>query len=106
MHGEAEDTDEAGIELCRELRPQILAKFQIKDIYNLDETGIFYHQLPTRHLMCKKRKGKKLSKMRCTVNAIAHTPGNYIHLQLIGQSKMPRDFGIVVRPFDHFGIKY
>ena len=89
MHGEEGDADPVGIEQCQEHLPRILAQFEIEDIYNLDETGLFYRQLPMRSLMQRKRKGKKLSTMRCTVNVIANAPGSNIHLQLIGQSKRP-----------------
>ena len=106
MHGEAGDADPIGIEQCKEHLPRILAQFEIEDIYNLDETGLFYRQLPTRSLMRRKRKGKKLSKMRCTVNVIANAPGSDIHLQLIGQSKRPRAFGSTMNPYNHFYIDY
>ena len=106
IHGEAGDANEAGIEMCREFLPRILARFRIKDIYNLDETGLFYRRLPTRSLMRKKRKGNKLNKIRCTVNVIANAPGSDIHLQLIGQSKRPRAFGKTLHPFNHFHIDY
>ena len=106
MHGEADDADPVGIEQCREHLPRILAEFKIEDIYNLDETGLFYRQLPTRSLMQRKRKGEKLSKMRCTVNVIVNAPGSDILLQLIGQSKRPRAFGSTMNPYDHFHIDY
>ena len=60
MHGEADDADPVSIEQCREHLPRILAEFEIEDIYNLDETGLFYRQLPTRSLMRRKRKGGKI----------------------------------------------
>ena len=106
MHGEAGSADEVGIELCREFLPGILAQFELEDIYNLDETGLFYRRLPTRSLMHKKRKGKKLNKMRCTVDVITNVTGSNIHLQVIGQSKRSHCFGRALRPFGHFGIDY
>ena len=41
MHGEAGDAGLAGIEQCREHLPTTLEKFELEDIYNLDETGLF-----------------------------------------------------------------
>ena len=62
MHGEAGDADPVGINLCREHLPGILKSFSTEDIYNLDETALFYRQLPSRSLTRSARKGNKLVK--------------------------------------------
>lgn len=106
MHGEAAGVDSVGIAQCRTHLPVILSQFNINDIYNFDESGLFYRQLPTRSLMRKMRKGNKLNKHRCTINLICNATGNDLHLQLIGLAKQPRAFGKSLHPYNHFKIDY
>ena len=106
MHGEASDACLAGIEMCRRFLPHIFEKFNLEDIYNGDESGLFFCQLPTRALMKKMRKGKKLNKLRATLNFIVNALGTDIHIQLIGCSARPRAFGKTMRPYDSYGIDY
>ena len=106
MHGEAGDACLAGIELCRRFLPHIFEKFNLEDIYNGDESGLFFRQLPTRALMKKMRKGKKSNKLRATLNFIVNALGTDIHIQLIGCSARPRAFGKTMRPYDSYGIDY
>ena len=106
MHGEAGDADAVGINLCRAHLPDILKSFSTEDIYNLDETALFYRQLPSRSLMRSARKGGKLAKKRCTVNVIVNAKGTDTHLQVIGESKRPRCFPKTFKAWDTFHIDY
>ena len=47
----------------------IIASYNPQDIFNCDETGVFYRSLPDKTLACKgdSAKGGKLSKERLTV---------------------------------------
>ena len=78
----------------------------MKDIYNGDESGLSFRQLPTRALMKKMRKGKKLNKLRATLNFIVNALGTDIHIQPIGSAARPRAFGKTMRPYDSYGIDY
>lgn len=90
MHVEAGSADKAGVTLCRTHIPSIFAEVKADDIYNLDESGLFYRRPPMRSLMQNLRKAVKLCKQRCTLNMIVNATGNDIHLQLIGVAKHPR----------------
>ena len=106
LHGEAGDACQIGIDLCRRHLPGILGEFALENIYNLDETGLFYRRLPTRTLMRGMKKGKKLSKLRCTINFIVNASGNEMHLQVIGSAMRPRAFGRSMKPYETYHIDY
>ena len=106
MHGESGDACSIGIELCQRFLPGILEKYLLEDIYNSDESGLFFRMLPTRSLMKELRKGKKTNKLRVTLNFIVNAPGTDIHMDLIGSAARPRAFGKTMRPYDSYGIDY
>ena len=74
--------------------PTILSRFQLKDIYNADEFGLFYQGLPTTTLHRKGEKcsGGKHSKVRITGMATASATGEKLPMSVIGKSKKPRCF--------------
>lgn len=53
----------------RKRLPSIIEKYDPNDVYNADETGLFFKVLPTRSLVMAKEtcKGDKRSKERFTV---------------------------------------
>lgn len=65
-----------------------------EQIYNADETGLFYRMLPSKTLAMKiddSAKGFKKSKDRLTIMACSNASGNHkFPLLLIGKSKNPR----------------
>lgn len=79
--------------------PQIRKKFSEEDIYNADETGLFYKLTPDRTLKFREEqcKGGKLSKDRITVLLCTNMSGkDKRKLLVIGKSKNPRCFKNVV----------
>ena len=49
LHGEAESVDQDAANDWRKNRlPQLLKEFTAENIFNCDETGLFYHCLPDR----------------------------------------------------------
>ena len=64
------------------------------DIYNMDETGLFYRALPDRSLTVKGQdcKGGKRSKERITVALCANMAGEMCKPLVIGKSAKPRCF--------------
>jgi hypothetical protein len=69
--------------------------FAANDIFNADETGIFFRLTPDRTLKFKGGKcvGGKLSKDRITVLVCANSDGTEkMKLLVIGKSKNPRCF--------------
>ena len=67
--GESAAVDPATTEEWRKRLPSIIEKYDPNDVYNADETGLFFKALPTRSLVMAKEtcKGGKRSKERFTV---------------------------------------
>ena len=74
--------------------PTILSRYELKDIYNADEFGLFYQQLPTStfHLKGQRCAGGKFSKIRLTGLAAGNAIGEKLPMLVIGKSKIPRCF--------------
>ena len=74
--------------------PTILSSYNLADIYNADEFGLFYQALPERslHLKSEKCVGGKHSKIRLTGMAAANAPGEKLPMFVIGKSAKPRCF--------------
>ena len=74
--------------------PTILSQYELGDIYNGDEFGLFYKALPSQSLQLKSEKctGGKLSKVRVTGLAAAHAVGEKLPMFVIGKSAKPRCF--------------
>ncbi len=67
--------------------PDHLQGYELKDIYNLDETGLFYRSLPDRSLGMKGKDcvGGKKSKDRLTACLIVNALGDVITPTVIGE---------------------
>ena len=74
--------------------PTLLSNYDLKDIYNVDEFGLFYQCLPnkTYQLKSEKRYRGKLSKIRITGMAAANAMGDELPMFVIGKAKNPRCF--------------
>ncbi|XP_060077937.1 tigger transposable element-derived protein 4-like [Ylistrum balloti] len=83
----------------------ILQEYQPCDIYNADETGIFFRLLPDKTLEFKDVKchGGKLSKDKLTVMVCSNMSGtDKLPLLVIGKSKNPRCF----KNIKHIPVQY
>ena len=81
--------------------PDLLQSYTQDDIFNADETGLFYRLLPERSLVLRGEtcKGGKKSKERLTVLVAANMSGTQkLPLLVIGKSKSPRCFREVNTP--------
>lgn len=89
--------------------PHILQKYAPKDIFNADETGLFYKLLPNRSLVVKGEvcSGGKLSKDRLTVLPTANMDGSEkLPLLVIGKALKPRCFkGVTTLPCTYVANK-
>lgn len=74
--------------------PLIFADFDPSDIFNADETGVFWCAMPKQTLAFKGQlcKGGKQSKARLTVLVAASMTGEKLPLLVIGRSAKPRCF--------------
>ena len=84
-------------------------KFKDEDIYNIDETGLFWQVLPDRTMNFRGQKchGGKLSKNRVTVLVCANTTGtDKLPPIVIGKYHRPRCFaGVKQLPLQYFANK-
>ena len=107
LHGEAASADMASVAAGREQLQEDLKAYSLDDIYNMDETGLFYRLKPNQTLAAKsatKQKGTKISKERVTVALCSNATGSDKRRPLlIGKSAKPRAF----KNFDaSFYVKY
>eukprot|EP00968_Pinguiococcus_pyrenoidosus_P011344 scaffold908_cov228-Pinguiococcus_pyrenoidosus.AAC.15 len=106
LHGEAGSANIEGINKAQQKLPILLSGTDLRDIYNMDETALWYRRLPTSSIMKRKRKGCKLSKERITLSIFASSDGHDVFAQVIGTSKRPRSFGRSFDPDRDLGIQY
>uniref|UniRef100_A0A8C0Z9I1 CENP-B homolog protein 2-like n=1 Tax=Cyanistes caeruleus TaxID=156563 RepID=A0A8C0Z9I1_CYACU len=70
-----------------------LNQFAMKDVFNMDETGLFYRLQPDRSLATKQLEGKKQDKERLTIVICCNEDGSEkIPLWIIGKYTKPRCF--------------
>ena len=85
--------------------PSILSKYSPDDIYNADETGLFYQCLPNKTYTLKGEKashGLKESKQRLTVLVATNMSGSdKVAPLIIGKSAKPRCFSGKKIPFPY-----
>ena len=74
--------------------PTILSKYDLNQIYNADEFGLFYRAQPNKsiHLKDENCVGGKHSKLRLTGLTAANAVGENLPLFVIGKSKKRRCF--------------
>lgn len=95
ISGEAASVDPVATSSWLLTNQEVLDKYELSDIYNADETGLFYEMLPSKTLDLKGQKchGGKLSKRRVTILLCASMDGTDKRpLLVIGRSKKPRCF--------------
>src|SRR6185369_4093776 len=93
MHGESGSVDEQAIEANINDFKCFTNDYSWKDIYNMDETGLFYRREPdttlaTRQLADKKKNKERLSVALCCNGAGSHT----MKVLVIGRVAKPRCF--------------
>ena len=79
----------------RTILPTILANYSLDNIYNADETGIFFRVLPNKSLIFKGEKchGGNSNKERITALICSNASGkDKLPLLIIGKSLKPRYF--------------
>ena len=80
IRGEAKSVSSEAVDAWKTtLLPQLLAEFSPEDIYNTDETGLFYKLQPDKSLAYKDEDGRggKRSKARITVLTTANMTGTH-----------------------------
>ncbi|UYV68981.1 DDX55 [Cordylochernes scorpioides] len=110
LHGEAGSVDANSVATWKgEIIPSLLAKYSPQDIFNADETGLFYKLLPNQTMTIRGEKceGGKKSKARITVLVCCNMDGSEkLPLLYIGKYRRPRCFhGMNIPSNYHFNKK-
>lgn len=72
---------------------EIVAPYPLKDIYNMDETGLFWKAIPDTTLATKAQSGTKKEKARISLGHCSNTDGSdKLPLLAISSSQRPRCF--------------
>lgn len=90
FHGEAASVP-ASIHDAMKPIQAICDQYQPKDIYNMDETGLFWRQMPNGGLSKDGHAGQKRDKTRVTIAVATNATGSdRLPLWLVGTTKTPR----------------
>lgn len=91
--GESGSVDMEKIEACLPSIREELDKWAWKDIYNMDETGLFYRMQADNSLATKQLEGRKQNKERITIVICCNGDGSdKLPLWIIGKFLNPRCF--------------
>jgi len=91
MHGESGSAPIASLSEERIKLRQLLSQYSLDQIYNIDETGLYYRMSPNQTLSTKPVLGQKKDKTRITVLLGANATGtDKLKPWVIGKSKRPR----------------
>ena len=95
LHGEAASVGQQGADDWQRNRLSLLLKeYKAENIFNTDETGLFFKCLPEKNHVFKAQKwaGGKMSKERVTMLVTASMTGEKLPLFVIGKYANPRCF--------------
>jgi hypothetical protein len=108
-HGEQGEADQGAASSWLQTQwPAIVAQYSPSQIFNADETGLYFRALPehTYALKNDQAKGSKTSKERLTLLCCASMDGEKKKLFVIGKSKKPRCFkGVQTLPVHYSANK-
>jgi DDE superfamily endonuclease/Tc5 transposase DNA-binding domain/CENP-B N-terminal DNA-binding domain len=91
MHGEAGSSPLENLPAFRQQIREKLALFDLENIFNADETALFFRMLPTQTLATTAQKGTKKDKERVTILLTANATGTTkLKPLIIGRSAQPR----------------
>ena len=100
-HGEADKVDLKSVEESFCAIKDEISNYSVNDVFNFDETALFYRLQPNKTLATGIINGDALSKERLTVALCTNASGNYkLKPLVIGRFKRPRCFGKVWDPND------
>jgi hypothetical protein len=97
LHGEGAEVDKNDAELLAALEKlyELIASYDPENVYNMDETGLFFQILPRYSLLMPNEdisstRGKKKAKDRVSLIVCANATGTHkIPCSLIGKPKTP-----------------
>lgn len=98
QHGEASSVSNTAAEEMKAVQT-LAGEYEEDNIYNMDETGLFWRQAPSSGLSTQNRPGIKKDKSRITLVACANSTGSdRLPVWFIGNAKTPRSLhGLNIR---------
>lgn len=94
FHGEAGSADSINAAISQSTCSVLFRNDSAEDIYNADETGLFWKSLPSRTLATRMRPGEKLQKDRITLMLCCNAAGTHkLPMLVINKCQRPRSFG-------------
>ena len=106
--GEASDVSESSVNEWKAKLPELTIGYEPKDIFNFDETAIFYKLLPKKSSVKKGLKaiGRKKLEQRITVGLCCSATGEKLKPLVIGSAQKPRCFANIKYKINSLGIDY
>ena len=93
QHGESGDARMEGIEERLAAIKERIAAYNLCDIYNMDETGLFYMMAPGKTIGSRQIEGAKKDKTRITIAFTCNADGSDRFVPMfIGHAEKPRCF--------------
>lgn len=94
LHGESADADHEGAAAAAiPLLPVDSTRYNLRDMYNADESGMFYSNSPRKTIATCRRSGRKIIKDRLTVLPVVNADGSDARQVLfIGTTAKPHCF--------------
>jgi hypothetical protein len=104
MSGESDSVNPLVVQNWSKKLKKEVQGFDEKDVFNLDETSLFYKLLPNKtYAFGKESKfGRKQRKDRITVVLLCNTNGSYREAIIIGKSAKPRALRGIQSPIDYY----
>lgn len=92
--GDSEGVCETTVNSWKSKLEDIIKDREAKDVFNIDETGVYWRLLPNKTFAFNNESGKgtQKAKDRLTVVLIANADGTEKYIHVIGKSKKPRCF--------------
>ncbi|KAI0994891.1 hypothetical protein K3495_g13288 [Podosphaera aphanis] len=108
MHRQRGESGSVNTELVEQELPALkalLSGYASRDIFNVDETGLFYRISPDQNISARQTEGMKKDKTRITILFCANADGSEKFPPLfLGKSQGPRSFG--KKKADEYGLEY
>ena len=94
LSGERGDISQETVDDWTKRLPQICEGYSLENVFNADETGLYFRALPSKSMVVKGQDyaGVKTSKDRITVLLCASATGEKLKPLVIGRSAKPRCF--------------
>ncbi|KZT53130.1 DDE-domain-containing protein [Calocera cornea HHB12733] len=105
LHGEAGAADPSKVDQARQRIQDITDAFTLRDIFNMDETGLFGKMPPNRTLATKQMSGRKTEKHRLSYAFTVNADGSEkLEPLIIGRFRRPHCFQS--RDGSYYGYDY